>query len=83
MPTWAGAAAVAGLMLVLARQESPVHAVGILGIAENLPSGSALKPREVITTLSGQTVEVSIQTAKGGYCWPIAFIMRQRASIRR
>lgn len=53
-----GAAAVAGLMLTLARQESPVHAVAVLGVAENLPSGSAMKPREVITTLSGQTVEV-------------------------
>lgn len=54
----AGAAAVAGLLLALARQGSKVDAVGVLGIAENLPSGNAYKPGDVITTLSGQTVEV-------------------------
>lgn len=53
----AGAAAVAGLLLALARQGSKVDAVGVLGIAENLPSGKAYKPGDVITTLSGQTVE--------------------------
>ena len=60
-----GAAAVVGLLLSLARQNSPVHAVGILGIAENLPSGTALKPREIITTGSGQTVEVFDTDAEG------------------
>ncbi|HEV2502878.1 MAG TPA: leucyl aminopeptidase [Mesorhizobium sp.] len=61
----AGAAAVCGLMLALARQGSPIHAVGVLGIAENLPSGTALKPREIITTASGQTVEVFDTDAEG------------------
>jgi leucyl aminopeptidase len=54
----AGAAAVAGLLLALARQGSKVDAVGVLGIAENLPSGKSYKSGDVITTLSGQTVEV-------------------------
>ncbi|MGN6536867.1 MAG: leucyl aminopeptidase [Mesorhizobium sp.] len=54
----AGAAAVAGLLLALARQGSAVDVVGVLGIAENLPSGKAYKPGDVITSLSGQTVEV-------------------------
>ncbi|TAA63896.1 leucyl aminopeptidase [Shinella sp. JR1-6] len=61
----AGAAAVVGLLLSLARQKSPVHAVGVLGIAENLPSGHSLKPREIIPTLSGQTVEVFDTDAEG------------------
>lgn len=61
----AGAAAVCGLMLALARQGSPVHVVGVLGIAENLVSGTALKPREIITTASGQTVEVFDTDAEG------------------
>ena len=39
--------------------------MGILGIAENLPSGTALKPREIITTGSGQTVEVFDTDAEG------------------
>jgi len=60
-----GAAAVVGLLLSLARQKSPVHAVGVLGIAENMPSGTALKPREIITTASGQTVEVFDTDAEG------------------
>ncbi|RWH75692.1 leucyl aminopeptidase [Mesorhizobium sp.] len=60
-----GAAAVVGLLIALARQGSPVHAVGVLGIAENMPSGAALKPRDIITTASGQTVEVFDTDAEG------------------
>lgn len=60
-----GAAVVAGLLLSLAQQNSPVHAVGVLGIAENMPSGNALKPSEIITTASGQTVEVFDTDAEG------------------
>ncbi|MGQ3209946.1 MAG: leucyl aminopeptidase [Shinella sp.] len=61
----AGAAAVVGLLLALARQKSPVHAIGVLGIAENLPSGHSLKPRDIISTLSGQSVEVFDTDAEG------------------
>jgi leucyl aminopeptidase len=61
----AGAAVVVGLLLSLARQKSPVHAVGVLGIAENLPSGTSLKPRDIVTTASGQTVEVFDTDAEG------------------
>ncbi|MBN9217384.1 MAG: leucyl aminopeptidase [Mesorhizobium sp.] len=60
-----GAAVVVGLLIALARQNSPVHAVGVLGIAENMPSGTALKPRDIITTASGQTVEVFDTDAEG------------------
>ncbi len=60
-----GAAAVVGLLIALARQGSPVHAVGVLGIAENMPSGTALKPRDIVTTASGQTVEVFDTDAEG------------------
>ncbi|MER9938565.1 leucyl aminopeptidase [Mesorhizobium sp. M7A.T.Ca.TU.009.01.3.2] len=60
-----GAAAVVGLLIALARQGSPVHVVGVLGIAENMPSGTALKPRDIITTASGQTVEVFDTDAEG------------------
>ncbi len=60
-----GAAAVVGLLIALARQGSQVHAVGVLGIAENMPSGTALKPRDIVTTASGQTVEVFDTDAEG------------------
>lgn len=54
----AGAAAVIGTMLALARQKAPVHVVGVLGVAENMLSGTSYKPGDIVTTLSGRTVEV-------------------------
>lgn len=53
-----GAAAVVGTMLALARQGHPDHLLGVLGIAENMLSGSSYKPGDIVTTLSGKTVEV-------------------------
>jgi len=53
-----GAAAVIGAMLALARQGSKEHVVGVLGIAENMLSGSSYKPGDIVTTMSGKTVEV-------------------------
>ncbi|WP_413867366.1 leucyl aminopeptidase family protein [Albidovulum sp.] len=54
----AGAAAVIGAMLALAQRRAPVHVVGVLGVAENMLSGASYKPGDVVTTLSGRTVEV-------------------------
>lgn len=53
-----GAAAVIGTMLALARQKAPVHVVGVLAVAENMLSGNSYKPGDVVTTMSGRTVEV-------------------------
>lgn len=53
-----GAAAVIGTMLALARQGAPLHVAGVLGVAENMLGGAAYKPGDIITTLSGRTVEV-------------------------
>ena len=53
-----GAAAVIGCMLALARQKAAVHVVGVLGVAENMLSGTSYKPGDVVTTMSGRTVEV-------------------------
>lgn len=53
-----GAAAVAGAMLALARQGSGEHVVGVLGLAENMLSGSSYKSGDIVTTMSGKTVEV-------------------------
>lgn len=53
-----GAAAVIGTMLALARQKAKVHVVGVLGVAENMLSGNSYKPGDVVTTMSGRTVEV-------------------------
>ena len=60
-----GAACVAGLMLALAQRGAAVNAVGLLGLTENMPSGSAQRPGDVVTSMSGQTIEVLNTDAEG------------------
>jgi leucyl aminopeptidase len=60
-----GAAAVAGLMRLLAARKAKVNAVGILGLVENMPDGAAQRPGDIVTTMSGQTVEVINTDAEG------------------
>ncbi|MDB5436724.1 MAG: cytosol aminopeptidase [Phenylobacterium sp.] len=61
----AGAAAVAGLMHVLAGRKAKVNAVGILGLVENMPDGNAQRPGDVVTSMSGQTIEIINTDAEG------------------
>ena len=61
----AGAGAVIGLMAALAGRKAPVNAVGIVGLVENMPSGTAQRPGDVVKTYSGQTVEVINTDAEG------------------
>ena len=60
-----GAAAVTGLMHVLAGRKAKVNAVGILGLVENMPDGNAQRPGDVVTSMSGQTIEVINTDAEG------------------
>lgn len=60
-----GAAAVFGAMHAVAELNLPLHVVGIVCAAENMPSGTAYKPGDIITTLSGKTVEVLNTDAEG------------------
>ena len=60
-----GAAAVAGVMHVLAGRKAKVNAVGILGLVENMPDGNAQRPGDVVTSMSGQTIEVINTDAEG------------------
>jgi leucyl aminopeptidase len=60
-----GAACVAGLMLALARRRAAVNAVGLVGLVENMPSGKAQRPGDIITSMSGQTIEVLNTDAEG------------------
>ncbi len=60
-----GAGAVAGVMRALAARKAPVHVVGICGLVENMPDGKAQRPGDVVTTMSGQTVEVLNTDAEG------------------
>ena len=61
----AGAACVVGLMHELAARKAKVNAVGIIGLVENMPSGSAQRPGDVVTAMSGQTIEVLNTDAEG------------------
>ncbi len=61
----AGAGAVAGLMHVLASRKAKVNAVGVLGLVENMPDGNAQRPGDIVTSMSGQTIEVINTDAEG------------------
>jgi len=60
-----GAASVFGTMQVLAELALPINVVGIVAAAENMPSSTATKPGDVITSMSGQTIEVLNTDAEG------------------
>jgi leucyl aminopeptidase len=60
-----GAAAVLGTFEVLGRLKPAVHVVGLIPTTENMPSGTAVKPGDVITSLSGKTIEVINTDAEG------------------
>ncbi|MFN5085578.1 MAG: leucyl aminopeptidase [Novosphingobium sp.] len=60
-----GAGAVAGTMLALAKRKAKANVVGICGLVENMPDGNAQRPGDVVTTMSGQTVEVINTDAEG------------------
>jgi leucyl aminopeptidase len=60
-----GAACVVGLMQALAERKAKVNAVGIIGLVENMPSGRAQRPGDVVTAMSGQTIEVLNTDAEG------------------
>jgi leucyl aminopeptidase len=60
-----GAACVAGLMYALARRKARVNAVGVIGLAENMPSGTAQRPGDVVTSMSGKTIAVLNTDAEG------------------
>lgn len=61
----AGAGTVVGLMAALAGRKAKVDAVGLVGLVENMPSGTAMRPGDVLTSYSGQTVEVLNTDAEG------------------
>src|SRR5882724_5374111 len=61
----AGAACVVGLMHALAARKAKVNAVGAIGIVENMPDGNSYRPGDILTTISGQTIEVINTDAEG------------------
>jgi leucyl aminopeptidase len=61
----AGSAVVIGLMRLFAQRKAKVNAVGVLGIVENMCSGSAQRPGDIVKSMSGQTIEVINTDAEG------------------
>ena len=60
-----GAGAVAGAMKALALRKAKANVIGVCGLVENMPDGNAQRPGDVVTTMSGQTVEVINTDAEG------------------
>ena len=61
----AGAACVVGLMQALAARKAKVNAVGLIGLVENMPDGNAQRPGDIVTSMSGQTIEIINTDAEG------------------
>jgi leucyl aminopeptidase len=61
----AGAAVVAGVMRTLALRRARAHVVGLVGLVENMPSGSATRPGDVVRSMKGDTVEIVNTDAEG------------------
>jgi leucyl aminopeptidase len=60
-----GAGAVAGAIKALASRKAKANVIGVCGLVENMPDGNAQRPGDVVTTMSGQTVEVINTDAEG------------------
>ena len=60
-----GSAAVVGLMAALAGRKAKVNVVGVIGLVENMPDGKAQRPGDIVTSMSGQTIEILNTDAEG------------------
>lgn len=60
-----GAAAVTGAMHALAARKAKANVVGLIGLVENMPDGNAQRPSDIVTSMSGQTIEVLNTDAEG------------------
>jgi leucyl aminopeptidase len=78
-----GAATVLGTLKAIADLKLPIHVVGLLAIAENMPGGKASKPEDIVTTMSGQTVEILNTDAEGRLvlCDALTYAERYKPSV--
>jgi leucyl aminopeptidase len=60
-----GAASVFGALVACMHMQLPVHVIAVVAAAENMPDGKASRPGDIVTTLSGQTVEILNTDAEG------------------
>lgn len=73
-----GAASVLGVMKGLAESKLPINVVGVVAAAENMPAGNAARPGDIVTTMSGQTVEILNTDAEGRLvlCDALTYVQR-------
>jgi leucyl aminopeptidase len=74
-----GAGAVAGAMIAIARRQAKANVVGLCGLVENMPSGTATRPGDVVTSMNGQTIEVINTDAEGRLVLADVMTYAQRA----
>jgi leucyl aminopeptidase len=60
-----GAACAVGLLHALATRKAKAHVIGVIGLVENMPDGDAIRPGDILTSMSGQTIEVVNTDAEG------------------
>ena len=60
-----GAGVVAGLMRAIAGRKAKANVIGVIGLVENMPDGNAQRPSDIVTSLSGQTIEIINTDAEG------------------
>lgn len=82
----AGAGAVIGALHALAARKARVDVVGVVGLVENMPSGTAQRPGDVVRSMSGKTIEVINTDAEGrlvlaDVCWYTQDRFKPRAMI--
>jgi leucyl aminopeptidase len=79
-----GAGAVAGTMLALALRKAKANVIGLCGLVENMPDGNAQRPGDVVTSMSGQTIEVINTDAEGRLvlCDVLTFVQREYAPAK-
>lgn len=78
-----GAASVLGTLRALCESKLPIHVVGAIAAAENMPSGHATRPGDIVTTMSGQTVEILNTDAEGRLvlCDTLTYIKRFNPAV--
>ena len=77
-----GAASVLGTLEAVAQLQLPINLIGLVVAAENMPSGNAVKPGDIVTSLSGQTIEILNTDAEGRLilCDALTFVARFKPS---
>ena len=78
-----GAASVFGVIKALLAAKLPINVVGVIAAAENMPSGKATRPGDIVTTMSGQTVEILNTDAEGRLvlCDALTYIARYEPAV--